>query len=65
MMVGREVLLRVDKKPARPGDPVLVVENLSVLDDRGLPAVRDVSLRGPRRRDRRDRRGRRATDRPS
>jgi simple sugar transport system ATP-binding protein len=45
MMVGREVLLRVEKKPAQPGDAMLVVEDLSVLDDRGLPAVRDVSLR--------------------
>jgi ABC-type uncharacterized transport system ATPase subunit len=44
MMVGREVLLRVDKKSAHPGNPMLVVENLSVLDDRGLPAVRDVSF---------------------
>jgi simple sugar transport system ATP-binding protein len=44
MMVGREVLLRVDKKPAQTGDPMLVVEGLSVTDDRGLPAVRDVSF---------------------
>jgi simple sugar transport system ATP-binding protein len=44
LMVGREVLLRVDKKPGSPGEPVLIVENLSVFDDRGLPAVRDVSL---------------------
>ncbi len=44
MMVGREVLLRVDKKPAEVGEPMLVVENLSVRDDRGLPAVRDVSF---------------------
>jgi len=44
LMVGREVLLRVDKKPGSPGEPVLIVENLSVSDDRGLPAVRDVSL---------------------
>ncbi len=44
MMVGREVLLRVDKKPVTPGKPMLVVENLSVVDDRGLPAVRDVSF---------------------
>ena len=43
-MVGREVLLRVDKAPAAPGEPLLVVENLSVLDDRGLEAVRSVSL---------------------
>ena len=44
MMVGREVLLRVDKKPPQTGDPMLVVEGLSVTDDRGLPAVRDVSF---------------------
>jgi simple sugar transport system ATP-binding protein len=44
MMVGREVLLRVDKKPSQPGAPLLQVENLHVIDDRGLDAVRDVSL---------------------
>jgi ABC-type uncharacterized transport system ATPase subunit len=44
LMVGREVLLRVDKKPAEPGEPLLVVENLSVVDERGLEAVRDVSF---------------------
>jgi general nucleoside transport system ATP-binding protein len=44
MMVGREVLLRVDKPPAHPGELVLIVENLSVFDDRGLPAVREVSF---------------------
>jgi ABC-type uncharacterized transport system ATPase subunit len=44
MMVGREVLLRVDKKPPQPGAPLLQVENLSVIDDRGLEAVRDVNL---------------------
>jgi len=44
MMVGREVLLRVDKKPAQPGAPLLQVEHLTVIDDRGLEAVRDVSF---------------------
>ncbi|HEY1512281.1 MAG TPA: ABC transporter ATP-binding protein [Gaiellaceae bacterium] len=44
MMVGREVLLRVDKHPASPNEPLLQVENLSVIDDRGLEAVRDVSF---------------------
>src|SRR5918911_2735559 len=43
-MVGREVLLRVDKKPAAPGPILLDVENVSVLDDRGLEAVRGVSF---------------------
>jgi general nucleoside transport system ATP-binding protein len=44
LMVGREVLLRVEKKPAEPGQPLLQVENLVVRDDRGLEAVRGVSL---------------------
>ncbi len=44
LMVGREVLLRVDKPPAHPGDPVLSVTDLEVDDERGLPAVRGVSL---------------------
>ena len=44
LMVGREVLLRVEKKPAEPGEPLLVVEDLTVRNDRGLEAVRGVSL---------------------
>jgi simple sugar transport system ATP-binding protein len=38
------VLLRVDKKPSEPGEPLLEVEDLHVLDERGLPAVRGVSF---------------------
>jgi simple sugar transport system ATP-binding protein len=44
MMVGREVLLRVEKAPAQPGEPLLHVEGLQVFDDRGLEAVRGVDL---------------------
>ncbi|TES91871.1 MAG: ABC transporter ATP-binding protein [Anaerolineales bacterium] len=44
MMVGREVILKVDKRKAKPGEVVLEVENLRVTDDRGLEAVKDVSL---------------------
>jgi simple sugar transport system ATP-binding protein len=44
LMVGRPVLLRVDKGPPHPGEPVLRVENLHVLSDRGLPAVDGLSL---------------------
>jgi simple sugar transport system ATP-binding protein len=43
-MVGREVLLRVEKPPAAPGEPVLQVEGLHVFDDRGLEKVRGVSF---------------------
>ena len=44
MMVGRDVLLRVEKRAAQPGDALLRVQDLSVVDDRGLPAVRNVSF---------------------
>ncbi len=44
MMVGREVILTVDKKPAEPGDVVLEVENLQVLNDRKQVAVDGVSF---------------------
>jgi simple sugar transport system ATP-binding protein len=44
MMVGRPVLLRVDKSLARPGDVVLSVNDLRVMSDRGLPAVDGLSL---------------------
>jgi simple sugar transport system ATP-binding protein len=44
MMVGREVLLRVEKTPAEAGDVLLEVEDLEVEDDRSLPAVRGVSF---------------------
>ena len=43
-MVGREVLLRVEKAPSQPGDVLLEVEDLHVLDDRGIEKVRGVSL---------------------
>ncbi|NJN16842.1 MAG: ABC transporter ATP-binding protein [Oscillochloris sp.] len=44
MMVGRDVILKVEKDEARPGAPMLTVENVYVRDDRLLPAVSGVSL---------------------
>jgi simple sugar transport system ATP-binding protein len=44
LMVGREVILLVDKSDAHPGEPVLVVRDLRVEDDRGHVAVDGVSL---------------------
>lgn len=44
MMVGREVLLRVEKEKAHPSELVLEIEDLWVNDNRGLYAVRGVSL---------------------
>jgi simple sugar transport system ATP-binding protein len=44
MMVGREVILKVDKEPAQPGETILDVQDLRVQDDRGTLAVDGVSL---------------------
>jgi simple sugar transport system ATP-binding protein len=45
LMVGRPVQLVVDKQPAKPHDePVLEVENLSVIDEQGVVLVDDVSF---------------------
>lgn len=44
MMVGREVLLRVEKSPARPGDTVVEVANLSVARSRGVLALDNLSF---------------------
>ncbi len=43
-MVGREVLLRVEKKPSQPTETVLTVEDLSVNDQRGVPVLQNASL---------------------
>ena len=44
MMVGREVILTVDKKPASPGSPVLQVDSLRAIDDRDAIAVDGASF---------------------
>ncbi|HYI69288.1 MAG TPA: ABC transporter ATP-binding protein [Skermanella sp.] len=44
LMVGRKVLLRVDKKPAEPGAVVLDVRALKVVDPTGVLRVKEVSL---------------------
>src|SRR5512136_826556 len=44
MMVGRKVILQIDKADARPGEEILRVENLRVMDDRKHMMVDGVSL---------------------
>lgn len=45
LMVGREVLFRLDKKECTPGNMVLELKNVHALDDKGLPALQGVSLK--------------------
>jgi simple sugar transport system ATP-binding protein len=44
LMVGRDVLLRVEKTPGQPGAPLLRVEDLRVREERGLECVRGISF---------------------
>ncbi len=44
MMVGREVVLAIDKAAATPGETVLAIEDLHVRDDRDLAAVNGFTL---------------------
>ncbi|MCG7493619.1 ABC transporter ATP-binding protein [Thalassobius sp. Cn5-15] len=44
LMVGRKVLLQVEKAPAQPAQTILEVENLSVTDDNGVERLKNVSL---------------------
>jgi len=43
-MVGREVFLKFQKPEQQPGDVILSVENISALDNRRLPAVKNISF---------------------
>lgn len=44
MMVGRSVNLVADKSPAKAGDVVFEIQNLFVKNEKGLDAVKDLSL---------------------
>ncbi|MGN1190744.1 MAG: ABC transporter ATP-binding protein [Candidatus Ornithospirochaeta sp.] len=44
MMVGRPVSFKVEKAPKTPGESVLDVENLNVLNNKGVLGVKDFSL---------------------
>jgi simple sugar transport system ATP-binding protein len=44
LMVGRKVLLRVDKTPATPGDVVLDVQGLRVIDEHKVERLRGIDL---------------------
>jgi len=43
-MVGRKVLLRVDKKPAKPGDVLFEVRDLHLTDENGVERLKGISF---------------------
>ena len=44
LMVGRDVIFALDKKPCQPGEVVLDVRDIYAENDKGLPALRGLSL---------------------
>lgn len=44
LMVGRKVLLRVEKKPAKPGPTVLEIKDLKATDESGVQRIKGISL---------------------
>jgi simple sugar transport system ATP-binding protein len=44
LMVGREVVFAVEKKPQEAGEVILEIRDLHAENDKGLPALRGVSL---------------------
>jgi general nucleoside transport system ATP-binding protein len=44
LMVGRKVLMHVEKKQAQPGPPVVSVKGLTIRDGAGIERVRDADL---------------------
>lgn len=44
LMVGRKVALAVEKKLSQPGDVVLRVEEITALDNRKLPALKNINF---------------------
>lgn len=44
LMVGRDVVFALDKKASKPGNVVLDVQDVEADNDKGLPALRGVSL---------------------
>jgi general nucleoside transport system ATP-binding protein len=44
LMVGRKVIFQVEKKKQEPGKVVLDVHNVSALNNKGLPALKNISF---------------------
>ncbi|MGE5140834.1 MAG: ABC transporter ATP-binding protein, partial [Rudaea sp.] len=44
LMVGRDIMFRLDKKSVEPGEVVLEIEDLRALNDKGIEALRGISL---------------------
>ena len=44
LMVGREVVFRLEKNEVNRGEKILVVDDVHALNDRGLPALRGTSF---------------------
>jgi ABC-type uncharacterized transport system ATPase subunit len=44
LMVGRDILERIEKKKLQPGQPVLEIRNVKALNDKQLTALKNINL---------------------
>jgi general nucleoside transport system ATP-binding protein len=44
MMVGKDILFKIQKQPVERGELLLQIKNLSVMDDRNISAVKNLSF---------------------
>lgn len=44
LMVGRKVLMRIEKRAATPGEPILEIRKLRVVDDTGVERLKGIDL---------------------
>ncbi len=45
MMIGKEVIFNIKKEKIQKGKTVLNVDNINVFDDKGLPALKNISFK--------------------
>lgn len=45
MMIGREVVFNIKKEKIKKGKPILNVNNINVFDDKGIPALNNISFK--------------------
>ncbi|MCP3900206.1 MAG: ABC transporter ATP-binding protein [Desulfobacteraceae bacterium] len=45
MMIGRDVIFNIKKEKVQKGEPILDVDKINVIDDKGIPALKDISFK--------------------
>ncbi len=45
MMIGRDVIFNIKKEKVQKGEPILDVDKINVIDDKGISALKDISFK--------------------